>query len=73
MSERKPVKVIHVHFLNGRKNYYFGSISAIFQKFSEEEIGCTEEFLRHTLTADDCSHLSPLAFITRSRLITCHR
>ena len=37
--ERKSCKIIHVHFLTTHKNFYFGSVAAIFKKFSEEEIG----------------------------------
>ena len=29
-------KVVHVHLFNGRKNYYFGSISAIYSVLSAE-------------------------------------
>jgi len=68
--KRKPVKVICVQFLNGRKIFFFGSVSAIFQKFSEEDLGCTEDYLRQVLAADNRSYLSSLAYFYRSRLIT---
>lgn len=32
-------KVIHVHLIQGRKNYYFGSIPAIYNILSAEDIG----------------------------------
>ena len=32
-------KVIHVHLIHGRKNYYFGSISAIYTVLTEDEVG----------------------------------
>ena len=32
-------KVIHVHLLYEKKNYYFGSLSAIFDVLSEERSG----------------------------------
>ena len=32
-------KVIHVHLLQGRKNYYFGSIPAIYSVLAAEDIG----------------------------------
>lgn len=35
-------KVIHVHLLAGRKNYYFGSISAIFDVLTLDQIGYTK-------------------------------
>ena len=40
-------KVIHVHLIFEKKNYYFGSISAIFDVLSEEEIGITKSSLLH--------------------------
>ena len=66
-------KIIHVHFFNGRKNYYFGSIRAIFQKFTEDELGCTEEYLRHVLTHDGGKHLTGKACFIRSHLIKSRR
>lgn len=39
-------KVIHVHLIQGRKNYYFGSIPAIYNILSAEDIGirqCSQE------------------------------
>ena len=32
-------KVIHVQLMQGRKNYYFGSIPAIYSVLTAEEIG----------------------------------
>ncbi len=69
MKNKKIIKVIHVHFLNGRKNKYFGSVSAIFQNYSEDALGCSEEYLRHVLTADGSSHLTDKAYFFRSHLI----
>ena len=46
----KTVKIIHVHFINGHRNYYFGSVRAIYKMFSPEELGCSETYLRHQLT-----------------------
>ena len=39
---KKKTKIIHVHFFSGHKNYYFGSVTAIFKMFTSKEIGCTE-------------------------------
>ena len=38
-KEITMTKVIHVHLMNGRKNYYFGSIPAIYSVLTAEEIG----------------------------------
>lgn len=32
-------KVIHVHLIQGRKNYYFGSIPAIYSTLTANDIG----------------------------------
>ena len=73
MKQQKNIKVIHVHFLHGRKNFYFGSISAIFKKFTEKELGCTESYLLHVLTDDGSSHITSEACFIRSHLIKSER
>ena len=45
-------KVIHVHLIFEKKNYYFGSISAIFNTLTEEEIGITKSSLLHAGMTD---------------------
>ena len=68
-SENKPIKVVHVHFLHGRKNYYFGSVRAIYKKFSEDELGVSESYVRHQLNNDGSLYLNDKVFILRSRLL----
>ena len=43
----KETKVIHVHLIFKKTSRFFGSISAIYSEFTAEEIGITEETLRH--------------------------
>ena len=69
MKEVLGMKVVHVHFIHGRKNYYFGSISAIFSKFSENQIGVSEDYLRHYLFRDNMTYLNNKVMIVRSRII----
>ncbi len=38
-KEITMTKVIHVHLIQGRKNYYFGSIPAIYSVLTADEIG----------------------------------
>ena len=45
-------KVIHVHLLYEKKNYYFGSLSAIFDVLSEAEVGITKSSLLHAGMTD---------------------
>lgn len=66
---RKGIKIIHVHFLVSHKNYYFGSVRAVFKKFSEETIGCNESYLRRQLTEDGNKHLTKKVLVIRSSLI----
>jgi len=68
-NKKDLIKVVHVHFLHGRKNYYFGSVSAIFRKFTKDDIGVTEEYLRHQLTNDGTPFLNDKVLVIRSRLI----
>ena len=63
------IKVVHVHFLHGHKNYYFGSVAAIFKKFSEKEIGAGYEHVRHQLLFDGNHYINDNVVIIRSRLI----
>ena len=67
--DRKGTKIIHVHFLVSHKNFYFGSVTAIFKMFSEKDIGYSEEYIRHTLVEDGNHLLSNKVLIIRSRLI----
>lgn len=38
------MKVIHVHLIFKKKNYYFGSLSAIFEHLSENDIGIKKRY-----------------------------
>ncbi|NDV96938.1 hypothetical protein D0T84_18790 [Dysgonomonas sp. 521] len=42
-KEKKPITIYHVHFFGvddiTQSDYYFGSISAIFEHFEKSEIG----------------------------------
>ena len=51
----KETKVIHVHLIFKKTSRFFGSISAIYSEFTAEEIGITEETLRHKGLSDGVS------------------
>ena len=68
-NNAKGVKVVHVHMLSSHKNYYFSSVKSLFSHLSADQVGCTEEYLRHVLTKDGNHHLTKRALIVRSRLI----
>ena len=63
------IKVIHVHLLYEKKNYYFGSISAIFDVLSEEEEGITKNSLLHAGMSDGSCKITKRAMIIQSHLI----
>ena len=41
------MKIIHVHLVFEKKDYYFSSITAIYTKLSEDEIGIKQSSLAH--------------------------
>ena len=63
------IKVIHVHLIYEKKNYYFGSVSAIFDVLSEEEVGITKNSLLHTGMTDGSCKITKRAMIIQSHLI----
>ena len=69
MTASRRIKVIHVHFIHGRKNYYFGSVSAIYRKFTDRDIGIGESSLRHCLSADGNHYINDEVVVIRSRLL----
>ncbi len=62
-------KVIHVHLITNKKNYYFGSISAIYTKLTEEEVGMAKSRLLHAGLADGSPIVTKRALIIQSHLI----
>ena len=62
-------KVIHVHLIFEKKNYYFGSISAVFDTLSEEEVGITKNSLLHAGLVDGSRKITRRAMIIQSHLI----
>ena len=60
---------IHVHLLHGRKNYYFGSISAIYSVLTEDEVGIKKSSLLHAGLADGGVILNKKAMIRQGELI----
>lgn len=44
---KKKIKVIWVHLIFEKKNYFFGSVSAIYKELSEKQIGMKQSTLAH--------------------------
>ena len=62
-------KVIHVHLLYEKKNYYFGSISAIYDVLTEKQVGITKNSLLHAGMTDGSCKITRRAMIIQSHLI----
>lgn len=62
-------KVVHVHLIFEKKNYYFGSISAIFDTLDERAVGITKNTLLHSGLSDGVTMSTKRAIITQSHLI----
>ena len=62
-------KVIHVHLIFKKENHYFGSISAIFDHLTEDEIGIQKTSLLHAGLSDGKSITTCRALIIQSHLI----
>lgn len=62
-------KVIHVHLIYEKKNYYFGSLSAVFDTLTEEQVGIKKSSLLHAGMADGTVKITGRAMIVQSHLI----
>lgn len=62
-------KVIHVHLIFEKKDYYFGSISAIFGTLSADQIDMKQSTLLHKGLTDGGVVLTKRAIIKQSHLI----
>lgn len=66
------IKIIHVYLIFERKNYYFGSITAIFDSeegLTEERIGIKKSTLLHAGLKEGFPIPTSKAIITLSHLI----
>ena len=66
---KQVTKVVHVHFIHGHANHSFGSVHAVFKKFSFDDIGCSEGHLRACLSEDGNKYLNDKVLIVRSHLL----
>lgn len=62
-------KVIHVHLIFEKKDFYFSSISAIYTVLNEAQIGIKQNTLSHCGLADGVSKITQRAIIKQSHLI----
>lgn len=62
-------KVIWVHLIWEKKDYFFGSISAIYDVLTEQQVGITKSSLLHAGMGDGSCKITKRALIKQSRLI----
>lgn len=67
-------KVVHVHLMvgkhEGRKDFYFSSITAIYTVLTSEEIGATKNYLLHAGLGGNGTVMTKRAVIKQSTLIS---
>ena len=68
-NNRVMTKVIHVHLIFEKKNFYFGSISAVYSKLTADQIGMKMSTLLHSGLSDGSSVVTHRSIITQSHLI----
>lgn len=64
--------VIRVQFfkpVDGRTEYFFGSISAIYERFSAEQIGCTKVVLWNKKLTADTPYANKKCLITKHPVV----
>ena len=70
-------KVIHVHLTvgnhEGKKDFYFSSIGAVYTVLTPEEVGVTVKTLRHKGLTGNGTVFTKRAIIKQSTLIGCKR
>lgn len=66
-------KVVHVHLIGKRRDLYFGSISAVFDVLTPEEVGVTKNYLLHAGLSGGGAIVTKTAIIKQSTLIRGHR
>ena len=62
-------KIIHVHLVGKRKDFYFGSISAVYEKLSAEDIDVSMAYLQHAGLSQGAAMVTDKAVIKQGILI----
>ena len=71
--EKQEIKVVHVHLIFEKKDFYFGSLSAVFDTLEEERIGIKKSTLLHAGLTDGSIKMTQRARIVVSHLIRSNR
>lgn len=66
------MKVIHVHLIFKKKDHYFGSVSAVYDYLSEQDLGIKRSTLSHRI-AKEMKIVTSKAIINQGELKRCIR
>ena len=69
LNSNNMTKVIHVHLIFEKKDYYFGSISVIYTVLNDTQIGIKQSSLLHAGLYDGVVKITRRAIIKQSHLI----
>lgn len=69
-KEKAERTVVHVELFADNSHYYFGSLAAIYEKFSKEEIGISYGALRNYGLSSERPYKNKLCIIRKGHLIT---
>lgn len=69
-KEKIERTVVHVELLADNSHHYFGSLAAIYEKFSKEEIGITYGSLRNYGLSTERPYRNKCCIIRKGVLIT---
>ena len=71
--EKQEIKVVHIHLIFEKKDFYFGSLSAVFDTLDEDRIGIKKSTLLHAGLTDGAVKYTKRAMIIQSHLIKTTR
>lgn len=67
--DKQDIKIVHVHLIFERKDFYFGSLSAVFDTLEENRVGIKKSTLLHAGLTDGSIKITKRARIVVSHLI----
>ena len=67
--DKQDIKIVHVHLIFERKDFYFGSLSAVFDTLEEDRVGIEKSTLLHAGLTDGSIKITKRARIVVSHLI----
>ena len=64
--DKQDIKIVHVHLIFERKDFYFGSLSAVFDTLEEDRVGIKKSTLLHAGLTDGSIKITKRARIVVS-------